>query len=207
MNPGFEQVFAMCAPWSYVLMFLSTIALSMMLERMLVLFFMFNLNVPLFMDLIAKFWREDRLDNAEKLALAVPRRNPFAQLARVALAHATATPERSRIALDGIERDGIASFQKRIRHFPFVAALAAAVGVAGTASLGGFSGLPKGTPRLAGIPVPTLPFAVGAVLSALMVLCYLVFTARARQMAARLAMMKTTFQDLRQTHPVQFSGD
>jgi hypothetical protein len=197
----------MCEPWSYVLMFLSTLTLAMLLERALVLFFMFNLNLHLVLEIITKLWMENKLDRAEKLALALPKRSPFAQLARVALAYATATPERARRALDGIESDGVAVFRRRLRHFPFVAVLGAATGVAGTASLGGFSTLPEHTPRFAGLPVPTLPFATGALLTGVVLTAYLVFTARARQMSGRLAKMKTVFWDLMQSHPVRHPGD
>lgn len=207
MSPGFEQVFAMCEPWSYVLMFLSTITLAMLLERALVLFFMFNMNLHLVLEIITKLWIENKLDRAEKLALALPKRSPFAQLARVALAYATATPERAQKALNGIEADGNAVFRRRLRHFPFVAVLGAATGVAGTAGLGGFSTLPGNTPRFAGFPVPYLPFAVGALLTGVVLLAYLIFTARARQMAGRLEKMKTVFLDLMLSHPVRPTGD
>jgi len=201
MSPGFEQVFAMCEPWSYILLFLSTLSMAVLLERAMVLFVMFNLDVPAFLEIVGQLWKDDLLDRAEKLARALPKRSPFAQLARVGLAYATATPERARLALDGIEADGLAVLRRRLKHLPFLAALCAAVGVAGTAGLGGFSSLPRDTPVFAGLPVPYLPFAAGALLAGALLLGTLVFSARARQMSGRLAQMKSAFLDLMRTHP------
>ena len=87
MNPGFEQAFEMCAPWSYGLMALTSVTVALILERTIVLFFSYNLHVPAFIELLDRLWKDDKLDRAEKLALALPKRSPFAQLARVGLAH------------------------------------------------------------------------------------------------------------------------
>ncbi len=207
MTPGFEQVFAMCEPWSYVLLMISTFVLALLLERMMVLFVMFNLDLSVFLEIVGRLWKDNLLDRAEKLAVALPKRSPFAQLARVALAYATATSARARTALDGIEADGIAMFRRRLNQFAFVAALCAGVGVAGTADLGGFSSLPERTPVYAGLPVPYWPLAVGASLSGVVLLAYLVFTARARHMIGRLAHLKTAFLDLMQAHPIRPIGE
>jgi len=207
MNPGFEQAFEMCAPWSYGLLALTSVTLALLLERTIVLFFSYNLHLPAFLEILERLWKDDKLDRAEKLALALPKRSPFAQLARVGLAHATSKPDRARAALDGIEADGVAMFRRRLNRFPLVAALTAGLGAAGSLQLGGFGSLPADVPRFAGLALPTLPFAAGAILAAVLLAGQLVLSARARVMERRLARLKAAFLDLREAHPVPTLGE
>jgi biopolymer transport protein ExbB len=207
MNLPFEQAFAQCEPWSYVLLGFATLTVALLLERFLVLFFSYNLHLPVFIEILGRLWREDQLDRAEKLALALPRRSPFAQLARVGLAHATSRPDRALAALDGIEADGLAFFRRRLNRFSLIAALAAAVGAAGSLHLGGFGALPADVPRFAGFAVPVLPFAAGSLLAALLLTAHFILSLRARVMGARLALLKAAFLDLRESHPVRTLGE
>jgi hypothetical protein len=207
MNLGFEQAFAQCAPWSHVLLGLATITLALLLERSLVLFISYNLNLPVFIEVLGRFWRDDQMDRAEKLARALPKRSPFAQLARVGLAHATSRPDRARAALDGIESDGLRVFRRRLNRFPLVAALTAALGAAGSLHLGGFGALPADVPRFAGLAAPVLPFAAGSLLAAILLAGHIVLSLRARAMGVRLAQLKAAFLDLREAHPVRTLGE
>lgn len=207
MNLSFEQAFAQCEPWSYVLLGLATITLALLLERSLVLGFSYNLHLPAFVEVLGRLWREDQLDRAEKLALALPKRSPFAQLTRVGLAHATSSADRARAALDGIESDGLAFFRRRLNRFPLVAALTATVGAAGSLHLGGFGALPADVPRFAGLAAPVLPFAAGSLLAAVLLSAHFILTLRARSMGARLALLKAAFLDLRESHPVRTLGE
>lgn len=141
------KAFAEGFPWMHVILLVAIIALAIIIERFIFLFFRYNINARAFMAQVQKLVMGNNIDRAIKLCNAAPN----AALARVVKAGLTRANKGEREvhnALEEVALEVVPLVQKRTSSLQALANVATMLGLLGTVigMIGAFNDLATVTP-------------------------------------------------------------
>ncbi|MEI8256276.1 MAG: hypothetical protein WCJ30_11450 [Deltaproteobacteria bacterium] len=157
----YVRSFALCSPWSYLLLGGQCILLAMLIERVAFLFIASAINVDMFLAQIRKLVLAGNADRALKLTSAAGER-PLARVCLAGLAALDRGPFALQEAVDRAIAGELPTIIKRVSAFPLIAVFLAGVGVVGSKLLGATArGLQGDGPLPFGLAMELAPAVIG----------------------------------------------
>lgn len=196
-----QRAMTECEPWLYPIFFGATVVLAIIIERAVMFFFRWNLQVRAFLAAVEKLVVAGNLDRALKLARVFGPRAPLGRVVLAGLERVNQGTERARLAMDEAFAEVRPSLHRRL--FPLLALGLAtfAAGLLGTYQLGGFEPHPGApTPLPLAQPMSMAPLMAGALVGTVATLAFVAFFFRARAIEYDLTLARQTLLRLVADH-------
>lgn len=128
--------------WMYIILAASIVAIGVIIERFIFLFFKYNINATAFMAQIQKLVMANSIDKAIKLCNAAPSA-ALARVIKAGLTRANKGPEEIQNAVEEASLEVIPYIQKRTNSLLAIANIATLMGLLGTiiGMIGAFAAL------------------------------------------------------------------
>jgi len=197
------EAFSLGGFWMYIILAVSIVALGIIIERFIFLFFKYNINAPAFMAQIQKLVISNNIDRAIKLCNAAP----SAALARVVKAGLTRANKGEIEIQNAVEEamlEVIPLIQKRTGNLPTLANVATLMGLLGTiiGMIMAFKGLKEVSADKRqevlsiGIAVAMYTTAFGLIVAVPTLLCYVILTNITKKMIDDLDQYSVKLENL-----------
>lgn len=125
------EAFTLGGFWMYIILAISIIALGIIIERFIFLFFKYNINAPAFMAQIQKLVMANSIDKAIKLCNAAPS-SVLSRVVKAGLTRANKGEIEIQNSVEEAMLEVIPLIQKRTGNLPILANVATLMGLLGT---------------------------------------------------------------------------
>jgi hypothetical protein len=188
-----QRAMTECGPWLYPVFFGSTVVLAIIIERAVIFFFRWNVQVRAFLAVIEKLVVAGNSDRALKIARVLGPRVPVGRVVLAGLEHADHGSERARLAMDEALAEVRPSLRRRLFPLLGLGVATFAAGLLGTYQLGGFAPHPGApTPLPFAQPISMAPLMAGALVGTIATLAFISLFFRARAIEYDLTLARQT---------------
>jgi hypothetical protein len=188
-----QRAMTECGPWLYPVFFGSVVVLAIILERAMLFFFRWNIQVRALLTVVEKLVVAGNIDRALKLARVLGPSSPVGRVVLAGLERVDQGSERARLAMDEAFAQVRPSLHRRLFPLLGLGLATFAAGLLGTYQLGGFAphpGVP--TPLPLAQPMSMAPFMAGAVVGTIATLAFVALFFRVRAIEYDLTLARQT---------------